>query len=281
MEVQIFNFTGEEESVFLNEGVYKFQLWGASGGLDSSNCVNSGRGGYTEGVFHIRHQTKVFINVGGHGSPSNGFCNSIYVFTAGGYNGGGDIYSHGAGCSGGGATNIRFHKNLTENRVIISGGGGGGSYNGNYGGDGGGEIGGDSSLIDGMSIYTRSVGHGGNQTHGGDISICSLGSCIITMDGHYNSDGSFGLGGNGLGYYCAGGGGGGGWYGGGGNYNVGGGGGGSSYVRSDFTDINMIRGVVSGHGSAIITLLARTNCGCVTKVSFDPANVNHFFPIII
>ena len=151
--------------VSLSPGLYKFEVYGASGGFyedristyrrgkvcfcqsplsyqTNVQCSTkgsvAGSGGYTTGIIKLKQQTKAFIVIGGHGlyAHSSGTCNTEACLNAdnmikGGYNGGG--YAANYYCdsdnwgagSGGGATDIRFISNDLYHRVIVAGGGGG------------------------------------------------------------------------------------------------------------------------------------------------------------
>ena len=154
-----FYFTGEATSVFLSQGKYKFEAYGAGGGgysssLTSARDLNSetgcideeivkkyggnavcnhyssqpGAGGYASGVIKILRGTRIYVVVGEQGKFGNGE-------QKGGFNGGGSSFantSHKSG-SGGGATDFRILKNSLYNRVLVAGGGGGpDNYYGDY-----------------------------------------------------------------------------------------------------------------------------------------------------
>ena len=137
--------------VTLSRGIYKFELYGASGGYNSyspstlrntssSSCVYNdsfvesfagntkcntnnvpGAGGYIAGTINIKAKTKIFARVGGKGQRATN-----EVTTSGGFNGGGEamIYSSPA-YSGGGASDIRIEADDVWHRIIVAGGGGG------------------------------------------------------------------------------------------------------------------------------------------------------------
>ena len=223
-----FDFTGSEQTFTAPyNGIYKLEIWGASGGNYDTTYIG-GYGGYSIGSTNLLANDKLYINVGGKGEDK-----STSATITGGYNGGGNgagissIYS----TSGGGATHIATQsgllKNLSSNKssiLIVSGGGGGTSYqSGPYtgsGGSGGGYIGNNGTNTQTNWVY----GSGGTQTSGG----ASGGGNKVNNEDR-GTDGSFGAGGNGLHYS---GGGGGGYYGGGAS-NQAGGGGGSGYIGND------------------------------------------------
>ena len=160
-----FYFSGEATSVFLSQGKYKFEAYGAGGGGDSSSitsareensetgCIDNeivkkyggnavckkensqpGAGGYASGVIKLLRGTRVYVVVGEKGKYGGNE-------QKGGFNGGGSSYTvspHTSG-SGGGATDFRIKKNSLYNRVLVAGGGGGSdNYYGTYlGGDDG------------------------------------------------------------------------------------------------------------------------------------------------
>lgn len=137
--------------VSLPRGVYRFELYGASGGYttnypsnfrneDSScaikdeevisyggntNCssVNSpGAGGYISGVISLNSRTLIYARVGGKGQVS-----TTSETSKGGFNGGGDaiVYPPCPPSSGGGSSDIRIEKDDLWHRIIVAGGGGG------------------------------------------------------------------------------------------------------------------------------------------------------------
>ena len=182
IQVFIFEFKGQEQ-VFTapKTGVYKIELWGASGG--DVDIYQGGRGGYTEGIISLQANDKLYIYVGGQGSNT----------VAGGYNGGGDlsdIYQPKyGGSSGGGATDVRLTGGEWNNfeglksRTMVAAGGGGANnrnrvdtvqywYGAGNGGYGGGLTGGKGESINHTNpetelAYGWSDSYGGSQTKGG------------------------------------------------------------------------------------------------------------------
>ena len=160
-----FFFTGKAVSLFLSQGKYKFEAYGASGGgnvaartsardtTSETGCIDAeivekykgnavckkdnsqpGAGGYSSGEINIFRGTRIYVVVGESGKYG-------YSNVKGGFNGGGSVLtaaSHPSG-SGGGATDFRIIKNSLYNRVLVAGGGGGSdNYYGTYlGGDDG------------------------------------------------------------------------------------------------------------------------------------------------
>ena len=121
-----FAYTGSAQSITLQPGKYKLEVWGAQGGRGSTSGSNyfGGNGGYSVGSIGFEETTTLFVAVGGKG----GDCNGAYV-GSGGYNGGGTSdstgYGYGSG-GGGGGTDIRIGEDSLYARVIVAGGGGGG-----------------------------------------------------------------------------------------------------------------------------------------------------------
>ena len=99
-------------------GTYKLEVWGAQGGYS-----NGGKGGYSVGNMSLNNGQTIYIYVGGQGTSSN--VNS-YSYIAGGFNGGGSLYTNTNGYyigSGGGGTDIRLNGTALTNRIIVAGGG--------------------------------------------------------------------------------------------------------------------------------------------------------------
>ena len=238
-DIQTYTLTGGVESITLQPGEYKLQVWGAQGGVSEHTPSTLNRGGYSEGTLTLETPRTLYIAVGGQGSSVSPY--------SGGYNGGGSGYGKNSSdnSGGGGATHIAFRdgvlsdlKAYKEDVIIVAGGGGGNgchlgatdSVNGGVGGYGGGASG-------GTGIATN-YGPGGV---GGTQNGSAAGNSGTTQAG-------FGLGGSSTGstslYGC--GGGGGGWYGGGaGNNQSGGGsagGGGSGYVNLSVLDTGTLYG---------------------------------------
>ena len=273
--------------VHLGRGIYRFDLFGASGGIirdqpssarkeGSQGCLYSdsfiesfggnakcnkyssvsGAGGYASGVIVMHRDVDIYINIGGVGGGSGS--------RLGGYNGGGKGSSGaGGGAGGGGATDIRVQNNTVYHRIIVAGGGGGsdnsyGTYLGDddgSGGAGGGESG-QGFWVNGA--YSKN--YGGKQSSGHSFGTGESTSCASSVD-------------------CAGGGGG--WYGGmvSSNYQAGGGGG-SSYIHTStsyhpngyafnkdeytFTNATTYKGFRVGHGYAKITAISQAPTGSFT-----------------
>ncbi|MDD3392810.1 MAG: glycine rich domain-containing protein [Bacilli bacterium] len=159
-------------------GLYKIELWGASGG--DFLQILGGKGSYTSGTIQLEKGTKLYIYVGGN--PGTG--------ETGGYNGGQSIYEGQGlyGRAGGGATDIRLisgswdDETSLKSRIMVAAGGGGANYR-NYAdqlcgyGQGNGGAGGGLIGYDGISeehtysdcTYGWALGTGGMQTSGGQL----------------------------------------------------------------------------------------------------------------
>lgn len=210
--VRNYAYTGSQQSVTLQPGSYKLEVWGAQGGGGGG-----GLGGYSVGAITIDSAKTAYIYVGENGKPQ-----------AGGWNGGGGI-STGSDYGGGGGTDIRIGSNSLSSRVIVAGGGGGAQND--RGGVGGGTSG--TAGTGSGSGYTP--GQGGTQSSGGSAG---------TGSGFASSAGTLGNGGYGFGNW--GGGGGGGYYGGGGGVHWGGGGG-SGYIGGVKTVNDVVAKTVAGN----------------------------------
>ncbi len=221
-----FMYIGKEQIFTIPyDGRYRFDVWGAQGGVSTSSKTG-GYGAYATGEITLKKDDILYINVGGAGSGDG----THKVFN-GGYNGGGNAQINSDGhfrtASDGGATSIAaesgllstLSEKLSSIYIVAAGGGGGGSNSvimACSGGNGGGILGvNSSSYIEGtITLY----GIGASQTSGGTF-YDSRGN----TDALYHAVGSFGQGAS-----CFGTGGGGGLYGGGcSNYGAGGG---SSYI---------------------------------------------------
>lgn len=220
--VMNFDYTGNVQTVSLNPGTYKLEVWGAQGGNGSSGYSSNtnragGNGGYSYGTLQLESITTIYIYVGGKGNTKTN--TGSYSYVEGGFNGGGQNYTCGSGGSGGGGTDIRISTDSLYSRVIVAGGGSGTGWT-VAGGTGGGTTG----------FSNSSSSYCGTQTSGG--SAYTSGYNITPTAG------SFGQGGTGSGSSEGGSGGGGGWYGGGGAGYTGGSGGGSGYVYTSSTASN-------------------------------------------
>lgn len=223
-----YDYTGAVQSVTLPKGIYKFEVWGASGGIGPGSNGSSqtaykvqGLGGYSVGILKLKSKSTLYVYVGGQGEQSKGINASGY---AGGFNGGGNggslTYTSNVtnGSGGGGASDIRIGQDSLYARVIVAGGGGGASWvdsgSTQYGGAGGGTSGIAASLGGTSSKNYYTAAQPGTQSSGG-----SGGKASSTSYGKAGNAGTFGKGGNGpsnsSSIINSGAGGGGGWYGGG------------------------------------------------------------------
>jgi hypothetical protein len=177
----------------------------------------------------ITLNTKIYVCVGGTSDQNNG------------YNGGtgrGTTWGGGGGCTSYTLNNRGVLKNFENHKsevLLVAGGAGGVDYGG-IGGHGGGATGGSGYANDLKTILTT----GGTQTNGG----------TGTFNGSFGQGANYQSGTDG----CAGGGGG--WYGGAGPEwrQPGGAGGGSGYINQTYiSNGNMLNGIKSGSGSAIIS----------------------------
>lgn len=179
-------------------GIYKLQVWGASGGTISKY----GCGGYSYGNYTINNGGKLYICVGGAGGNYNGNIGGTAGYNGGGKGGNGQSGTWG-GDGGGGATHIATtnrgllsgYSSYKSEILIVAGGGGGGIHDYGYaeytGGVGGGSEGGN------VSVYGRSVIiNGGNQTSGYKFGTGQPGA-----DNYGGIWGCEGRGGGGGGYY--------------------------------------------------------------------------------
>ena len=214
-----FSYTGTTvEWVAPKEGVYHLEAVGAGVGgpdgslLDRVRATGNeyGYGGYSEGYINLKKGDKIYVTVGGAGSPSTQKASS-----KGGFNGGGDGF-YGA-YSGGGATSfasvklgdgtLKNYGNMADrNKVLLVAGGAGGFGTGNpfFG-------------ADNLPAWESPNGDGGGETTG---AMYAFNSTTIVTQGTTQANGyAFGLGSpsmqiKGSGSYAAGGAGGGGWFGG-------------------------------------------------------------------
>lgn len=187
--VKNFDYIGGEMTLNITEdGYYKLEVWGASGG-NATSTYKGGYGSYSVGVVELEKGDTLYINVGGQGGTSS----TKNVPAKGGYNGGGSSLNNVDGCGdfyvggGGGATHIALQSGTLASfdfdgdghadseellyLLIVAGGGGGSNYcNGwNYGsgGHGGGYAGNEAYNLGPDAISGNGHGTGGTQTAGG------------------------------------------------------------------------------------------------------------------
>ena len=153
-----YNYTGDYKTYIApEEGDYFIELWGASGGGDSS-----GKGAYTSGYIHLAKGDRLYFYVGSQGKVAEDSNPGI-----GGYNGGGNggqgYSTYRGGTGGGGATDVRLTKGEWNNdsslksRLMVAAGGGGG-----YAWNSGGAAGGLSGYNNGkgnLSVATQTFEH--------------------------------------------------------------------------------------------------------------------------
>ena len=190
--------------IYLPKGVYKFEVWGAQGGIAISNS-NTKPGGYSKGTLTTQRSELIYIFVGGRGASKYG-----------GYNGGGTVSSENRfGDGGGGATDIRVGGYTYNHRILVAGGSGGKEFGINEAAGYGGGIQGSN----GNGYISNRGGKGGTQISGG------------------SQNSGFGYGGNSTLEDT--GGGGGGWYGGAAGDYEGDGRGGSGFVYNSTNKENV------------------------------------------
>ncbi len=236
-KIYTFTYTGnEQEFVPPQDGIYKIELWGASGGENANIRPDSvGRGAYTVGNIELSKDDSLFVYVGQ--SDGNNTANISF-------NGGGSGET-----SGGGATDVRLVNgnwdlfDSLKSRIMVAAGGGGGAYKDGIGtndnnqrGDGGGLYGFDAkwecNLLNCANNPFDYSGYGATQIKGGNPGNAHNDN-ETPCDENY---GKFGIGGMSMEYSGRhiSSGGGGGYYGGGYGFHPGGtwtgGGGGSSFI---------------------------------------------------
>ena len=182
--IQNYNYTGSEQKINIKEnGLYKVELWGASGG-DIDNH-SGGNGAYTSGNIELETTDNLYAYVGNKGN------NDTYTETC--FNGGGKILDGQIvyGRDGGGATDIRLKNGSWDNfdslksRIMVAAGGGAANdrngpnnmyINSHIYGEGPGGAGGTLTGIDGTSVnnsmtgkitWGYNYGTGGTQISGG------------------------------------------------------------------------------------------------------------------
>ena len=255
-----YNYTGGVQSFTVPcKGTYQLQVYGAQGGN------NGGKGGYSVGNVTLNANTVLYVVVGGAGTA---YTNTSYTYRAGGYNGGGPIYTGDDASgqpytlgTGGGATHIGKSNALLSSTAVgnlyIAAGGGGGAKTNDCSsavvGTGGGTTGGSAKcMINDGTIAINTPG--ASQSAGGSCGTCSTANGI-------NNNGRYGQGGLGclnISYALSTGAGGGGGYYGGASCDYGSGGGGSGYIGG-VTGGSMSNGQRAGNGFARITLKTISN----------------------
>lgn len=208
-----FPYTGNYvQFVIPQDGIYEFEVWGASGGAAKVDSLTAegGLGGHSKGYKKMKKDEVVYIFNGG--SPNG---------TSAGANGGAGGYSYSSskqyGAGGGGSTHVGTksgylgstsssglsYANRSCVLIVAGGGGGGGIDNGTIhkGGDGGGERGGNGSggALGGRQISTSnspSENFGVGDYYSGS-GTCYSGGGGGWFGGNYGLRGESGAGGSG------------------------------------------------------------------------------------
>ena len=244
-----FSYTGTQQQITLPAGDYRFETWGAQGGLDAGGPATN-LGGYSLGEINLTSSTIVYIYVGGQATNING-----------GFNGGGT--GEGIGLGGGGATDIRIGGTGIVDRVIVAAGGGGaGIWNGQQvvGGYGGGSTGGDGY----RSTTSNPGGQGATQSGSGNGTCMTFNNPVVS--------GGLGFGGSAGSCGCNGYGGGGGYFGGAAGGNCRGGGGGSGFVGT-LTNSSLLAGNLSMPNSAGGTVVGNSGNGFARIIRLYGASI--------
>ena len=261
-EVATYEYTGNYETfVAPYSGIYRIELWGASGGDDKSYRITAedntgtmtqraadfigGYGGYTSGEIFLDEGTTLYFYVGEQGKR-----NLTATWNGGGKGAIGGIGYNGTrpegdsalnGFSGGGATDVRVVSgswndfDSLKSRIMVAGGGGGTTVSAYTSGGNfsyaGGLIGYDGGYYSNHTFVGQN-GQPGTQTSGGEAATIHFNAGGVTTSGSFGVGGyttspssQTGAGGGGGGYY-GGSGASGTWAGGSGQ----GGGGGSSFI---------------------------------------------------
>ena len=188
-----FNYTGNyQEFIVPVSGMYKIELWGASGG--GIGTYAGGKGAYTTGSIYLEVGEKLYVYVGQYGY------NSALSKT---FNQGQapSVLGNKLAYSGGGATDVRLVKgewnsfiSLKSRIMVAAGGGGGEEYWANHiGGYGGALVGGNGTKSGSYNTYAT----GGTQTSGGLNGMGTYAGFGITTDNSGTATG-------GGGYYAGG-----------------------------------------------------------------------------
>lgn len=186
-------------------GTYKLEVWGAqgsnwNGGVNYSEYIDGGAGGYAKGNIELNKDTKIYVTVGGSakvGTTGTGGGEATFITTV--------------------SSKLSALENNKTSILIVAGGGGGSEWTDGQGGAGGGYKG-----VDGKNSVSTVTG--GTQTAGGKSATIHSSSGTSKI-----YDGAFGIGGYSL-DGDGGGSGGAGYYGGGASSYGFGGGGGSGYI---------------------------------------------------
>ena len=167
--------------IFLERGIYKFECWGAQGGFgctDSKYLLPGGHGSYVSGLININQKTKFYLYIGGKGGDGSPTKNTQAKagWNGGGYGGIDTSDNDGAG-GGGGSTDIRLISGLwndinsLRSRIMVAAGGSGSVFN--HYGAGGGDLNGLSKT--GTSFESVTQSSSTTQTNGNAFGIAGNG----------------------------------------------------------------------------------------------------------
>ena len=127
----------EPISVFLVKGIYRFECWGAQGGIgmkDTTFVTEGGHGAYTSGELKVKESRYFYLYIGGRGTNGNANKEIAKGGWNGGGNGGSDTRDDDGSAGGGGATDIRIISGSyndaasLRSRIMVAAGGSGSAY---------------------------------------------------------------------------------------------------------------------------------------------------------
>ncbi len=187
-----YDYSGAYETFIVPiDGVYKIELWGASGGFRSKTIADSGHGAYVKGNIKLEKDEELFIYVGEYPSYYSGNCLATNPNTA--FNG----IKIGSCTSGGGATDARLTEGEWDNfdslksRIMVAAGGGAASYEGS-GGYGGELVGGDGEGTGQYPDIVPYAGKGGTQKSlASTFGVAEKNTCS-SGNGYYAGQGGYG-----------------------------------------------------------------------------------------
>lgn len=167
-----FDYTGEaQEFTAPVSGIYKIELWGASG-ASYDETYHGGNGGYTDGLIKLNKDTSLYVYVGATNICKEGTTGYSDVAFNGGGLVGDTIWNDRYFCGGGGATDIRLENanwgnfDSLKSRIMVAGGGGGANWYTEYYSAIGGSAGGLYSYIGSKNFAASNVLNPANQTSG-------------------------------------------------------------------------------------------------------------------
>lgn len=259
------NYTGVVDTLkILRDGLYKFEVYGASGCMSLGSNGGGGRGGKSIGYKILKKGDILYPCVGGMGTNIIGS-----GFGGGGFNGGGNgsgyrqnkQITNTSACGGGGASHIATIGNTLSNlssyinSILIIAGGGGAAYTQiTTSGSGGGTNGGDGSYKLSYQVTGGTQNYGGICGTGGSRAGFGQGGQVINgYDNVYTIGGGGGLYGGGSESFSQG----------GGNYGTIAGGG-SGYIGGvpsvSYRNVNYNPSTINGagpvgHGRIIVTFI--------------------------